>query len=242
MQISAITAIKRIAAGLLLLCASLTTAADQGSKTAPISKRQGTGASPAVNDLSPLVQQAGGVLRLPMLDGRVVELVDVKPDPKMKNVDSVVAYTFVRHIKDIDYFLILKTYYEGFGHLLVNRATGAMSNIDAEPEFSPKNTRFVTVSLCDAYCTQGIKIWRLTKENIKEEVWFHPSEFVPGESWGRAGIQWVDEVTLRIKSDNVRRCDKDVEGMTYTLKLTPTGWKILDTEEFRNRRRAQTSC
>ncbi len=242
MQTSAISAIKHITAGMLLLCVSLAASAGEENKTTATDKRQPTGASSAVNDLSPLARQAGGVLRLSMLNGRVVELVDVEPDPKKQNVDGVVAYSFVRYIKEIDYFLIRKTFYEGSGYLLVNRATGGMHDIDADPDFSPKSTRFVTVSLCDAFCTQGIKIWRLTKKDIQEEVWLHPSEFVPGESWGRAYAQWVNEVTLKITSDNVRRCDKLVAGVTYTLKLTPTGWKIFDTKESGIRQRVQTSC
>ena len=242
MHTNAISTIKHVTAGMFLLCASLVAAAGEESKTTPSDKRQRTSVSSAVNGLSPSVQQAGGVLRLPMLNGRVVELVDVVPDPKKENVDGVVAYSFVRHIKEINYFLIRKTFYESTRYLLVNRATGGMHDIDADPDFSPKSTRFVTISLCDAYCTQGIKIWRLTNKDIKEEVWLHPGEFVPGESWGRASIQWVDEGTLRITSDNVTRCNKHVEGVTYTLKLTSTGWKILNTEESRSRQRAQTPC
>ena len=242
MHTSAISTIKYVTAGMFLLCTSLVAAAGEENKTTATDKRQRTGASSAVNDLSPLVRQAGGALRLSLLNGRVIELVDVEPDPKKKNVDGVVAYSFVRYIKEINYFLIRKTYYESTGYLLVNRATGGMHDIDADPDFSPKSTRFVTISLCDAFCTQGIKIWRLTKKDLKEDVCLLPSEFVPGESWGRADAQWVDEVTLSITSSNVWRCDKHVAGVTYTLKLTPTGWKILDTKESRIRQRAQTSC
>ena len=218
---------KRITASFSLLCVSLIATADEPVTKLLADKKQAVAGSPAAHATSrQLVHRNGSVLRLSLFNGRTVELLDVNLDPKESNVGQVVKYEFVRYFEGIRYFFVLESYYEGSAYLLIDGATGKKNKIDAEPVFSPKNNRFVTVSLCDAYCTQGIKIWARTKEGIKEEVWLHPTDFAPGESWGSAVPRWVDEFTLRITSESANKGGSPVEGKTYTLRLTPVGWKI----------------
>lgn len=218
---------KRVTVCFSLLCVLLIVAADEPITKFPADKKQAVTSVPVAHATPrQLVQRHGSVLRLSLSNGRTVDLIDVNLDPKESNVDQVVKYEFVRYFEGSRYFLVLESYYEGSTYLLIDGETGEKNKIDAEPVFSPKNNRFVTVSLCDAYCTQGIKIWMRTKEGIKEEVWLHPTDFAPGESWGVATACWVDESTLRITSGNVTKIAKQVEGKTYTLRLTRDGWKI----------------
>lgn len=222
----------RIAAGFTLLCVSWFATADNSVKTLPADKKQtvtGISATRAISNQ--LVQRSGSVLRLRLSNGRTVELIDVNLDPKESNADQVAKYEFVEYVESIRHFLVLATYYEGFAYLLIDGATGKKHTIDAEPIFSPKNSRFVTVSLCDAYCTRGIKVWAHAKAGIKEEVWLHPTDFAPGESWGTAEVRWVDESTLLVTSGNVTKCAGLIEGKTYTLRLTQDGWKIIGNKQ-----------
>jgi hypothetical protein len=208
-----------------LLCFALVAEPGQPHTTAPTDKRDATG-SPASAATNHLARKSGIVLQLSLLNGRVLELTDVNLNSSESNADQVVKYELAMYFESVDYFLVHASYYEGSSFLMISRRSGEKYTLDAEPVFSPGKNRFVTVSLCDAYCTQGIKIYQRTKEGIREEVWLHPTEFSAGERWEMADPRWIDETTLEITSRNVSKDGKQIEGKTYTLRLIEGGWKI----------------
>jgi hypothetical protein len=103
-----------------------------------------------------IVKRVGKTLELTVGNG-VLKLEDVGED---EGKGEFVRYRFFDYFDDIDHILIREDYYEGGAYSLVDRKYGASQKIDEVPIFSPDRTRFLTESICDAYCPYRLEIWQ----------------------------------------------------------------------------------
>lgn len=168
-------------------------------------------------------QRSGKTLKLTLANGKTLAFVD-KSNPAG---GTGVKYEFVDYIQPIDHFLISYLVSEGGAYVLINRNTGKQLNIDEAPVFSPAFDRFITVSICDAYCPYRLQIWQIKPQPRLEET------FEPEQYWASGSAKWRDGKTIEVTKEIADPAASDPSKGKYVykkeilqIKLLPDGWAV----------------
>ncbi|HEY2863185.1 MAG TPA: hypothetical protein VGK37_06165 [Casimicrobiaceae bacterium] len=98
---------------------------------------------------------------------------------------------------------------------LLQRATGRLVDLPAEPRLSPDRQHFVVADVCQRRCANEIAVWRVTRDGFRKEL-----RWVPEVPWADADAVWRDADTLAIEF----RVDPSREPTTIQRKLADPGW------------------
>ena len=168
-------------------------------------------------------KRSGKTLTLMLVNGKNVAFVD-KSDP---DGFGGIKYEFVDYVQPIDHFLISALFHEGSAYVLINRNNGTKFNIDEAPVFSPAFDRFITVSICDAYCPNRLQIWQIKPQPRLEET------FEPEQYWASGSAKWRDGKTIEVTKDIADPAASVPSKGKYVwkkemlqLKLLPGGWAL----------------
>jgi hypothetical protein len=133
-------------------------------------------------------------------------------------------YNYREYLPTIGYHLIHIYYYEGEGYILLNANNGIYKALESIPSISPGRKRIATISWCDAFCTPGIVIMRMTDEDIIKEFSLKPKEY-----WLEPELQWMDDdnIKVAVKVPIYGKPIKYVEKIFY-LYYADNGWKTKD--------------
>lgn len=168
-----------------------------------------------------LVRREGKTLELKLANGGTVKLTD-RDYPEAK-VEEDRRYSFSGYIEPIGYFLIGVTFWERFGYILVNGATGKQYGIDDAPVFSPNYMRFVTTNFCDAYCDSRIHIWRITTNALVLE-----GTIMPDLLWARATAKWESDDSIVVERQLYEAYGpNEPERKTVFLRRKANGWQLV---------------
>src|SRR5882762_6448733 len=166
-------------------------------------------------------KRSGRTLKLTLATGKTLAFVD-KPDP---NGFAGVKYEFVDYVQPIDHFLVSALVHEGMAYVLIDRNNGRKFNIDEAPVFSPAFDRFITVSICDAFCPNRLQIWQIKPKPRLEET------FEPEQYWASGSAKWRDGKTIEVTKEIADPAVSDPTKGKYVLKkemlqlkLLPGGW------------------
>jgi hypothetical protein len=108
---------------------------------------------------------------------------------------NYIDYSYIESCKNIDYWLLGITYYEGSQYLLLDREKGEKIWIWGIPIYSPNNKYFVCNS-CDleaGYDSNGFQLFEIKNKKAKLR-W---SKIL--SDWGPTEIRWKNDSTLYIK-------------------------------------------
>ncbi len=172
---------------------------------------------------SQYAQRSGKTLKLTLANGKTLAFVD-KPDP---DGAGGIKYEFVDYVQPIDHFLVSALFHEGKAYVLINRNNGGKFNIDGAPVFSPAFDRFITVSICDAYCPNRLQIWQIKPKPRLEET------FEPEQYWASGSAKWRDGKTIEVTKEIADPAASDPSKGKYImkkeilqLKLLSGGWAV----------------
>ena len=98
---------------------------------------------------------------------------------------------------------------------LLQRATGRLVDLPAEPRLSPDRQRFAVADICAQHCGNEIAVWRVTRDGFRKEL-----RWAPAEAWSDAGATWRDADTLTIEFN----VDPACAPATIARKLTDPTW------------------
>lgn len=98
---------------------------------------------------------------------------------------------------------------------LLQRATGRLADLPAEPRLSPDRQRFVVADVCPQRCANEIAVWRVTRDGFRKEL-----RWIPDTAWVDADAVWRDADTLAIEF----RVDLSREPTSLQRKLADPGW------------------
>jgi hypothetical protein len=129
-------------------------------------------------------------------------------------------YRYREYLSSIKYHLIHLQYYEGGGYVLLNANNGKYKVIENIPVISPDKTRIAVISYCDAYCSPGIAIMRITDEDIISEFSLKP------EYWASGKLQWVNDNNIKVNIE-IPVYDKETKFLkkTFYIYRLKNGWK-----------------
>lgn len=144
-----------------------------------------------------LVKRNGATLELLLANGKVFWFSDVF-EKDAKDVGMVSIFRFDSYIPAADVFIVHQSLYEGFQYIVVDRKTGKASSLDNFPHFSSDYKRFATISVCDAYCEQGVQVWGITPSGYVKGADFLLSDIAPAHYWGEGELTWKDPASIGV--------------------------------------------
>ncbi len=86
--------------------------------------------------------------------------------------------------------VLLVTVDDDSSFAILQRATGQVTEVPAEPVLSPDRQRAVVADFCER-CRNELSVWRVARDGIRKELVWRPEP-----AWGDATARWKDADTL----------------------------------------------
>ena len=104
------------------------------------------------------------------------------------------SYSLWDYLDNINSVVLYVTAGDDASFALLQRPTGRLVDLPAEPRLSPDRQRFAVADVCVERCGNEIAVWRVTREGFRKEL-----RWAPGARWSDAGVRWRDADTLAIE-------------------------------------------
>ena len=145
--------------------------------------------------------EARQLARLPGLARRVGNILTVSLFPSgstsFTDSDDPIrgrSYSLWDYLDNINSAVLYVTAGDDSGFTLLQRATGRLVELPAEPQLSPDHQRFAVADVCAQRCSNEITVWRVTRDGFRKELLWSPAV-----RWYDAGVRWRDADTLAIE-------------------------------------------
>ncbi|MFC0349150.1 hypothetical protein [Undibacterium danionis] len=141
---------------------------------------------------------------------RVGNTLEIKPSAGpakiFKNIDSdsddFRSYQLIKYFADVDYSLLVTTYYEGGTYELIDMKTGKLTNVGGDAVLSPDQQR-IAVAHADieaGYAPNVLSVYLITPSGLIKELDLRPND------WGAEDLNWESNSSI---SFNRRHWKKD---------------------------------
>ena len=125
------------------------------------------------------------------------------------------SYSLWDYFDGINSVVLYVTVGDDASFALLQRATGRLVDLPAEPRLSPDRQRFAVADVCAQHCGNEIAVWRVTRDGFRKEL-----RWTPAAAWSDAGATWRDADTLTIEFN----VDPAGAPSTIARKLTDPTW------------------
>jgi hypothetical protein len=105
---------------------------------------------------------------------------------------------------------------EDVSYAVLQRATGQLTTLPAEPLLAPDRQRIAVADFCSRGCTNEVSVWRVSREGVRKELTYKP----PAD-WNDVTVAWKDPDTLTLQYDPARGGDRK----SVDRKLAAVDWK-----------------
>ncbi len=116
----------------------------------------------------------------------------------------------------VNVVVLYTTDLDRIGYATLQRTTGQIVALPAEPSLSPDRQRMAVADFCRANCDNEVSVWRIARDGISKEYGWKPD------------AEWSD-VTLQWKGDNTVVVDFTPKGedkaRTLERRMTDPGWQ-----------------
>jgi len=193
---------------------------------------------PTVDEIAKICQNADGAAhcarlvehtqmqRLPRLARREGDTLFVKLYPTGEarfddrlTVEDSVTYALFDFINEFNAAVLWVTKDDAFSMLLLQRATGKLTPIPAQPVPSPDRKRFATADFCTTHCENQLSIWTIDKDGVRREL-----AWKPDGKWADGTVQWKGDDTLVIEYTPAGLPAGESATRKLERKLSEPGW------------------
>jgi len=112
--------------------------------------------------------------------------------------------------------VLFTTDLDRIGYATLQRTTGQVVALPAEPSLSPDRQRLAVADFCRMNCDNEVSVWRIARDGISKEFGWKPD------------AEWSD-VTLQWKGDNTVVVDYTAKGddkaRTLERRMTDPEWR-----------------
>ncbi len=126
------------------------------------------------------------------------------------------AYAVWDYWSNVNAVVLFITDGERLSYGVLQRANGQLAMLPAEPFLAPDRQRLVVADFCAKDCTNELSVWRVTREGIRKEAGFAPTN-----PWSDVSVSWTDGESLALRytmpGENTPR--------TISLPLASSDWK-----------------
>ncbi|MEO8506294.1 MAG: hypothetical protein ABI593_01535 [Betaproteobacteria bacterium] len=101
-------------------------------------------------------------------------------------------------------------------YALLQRATGNLTPLPAEPVLAPDRQRLAVADFCAKQCTNEVTVWRVARAGVRRELVFRPAA-----AWSDVTVTWKDGETLTLQYTP----PGDDKPRTLERKLSAADWQ-----------------
>jgi len=105
---------------------------------------------------------------------------------------------------------------EDVSYAVLQRATGQLTALPAEPLLAPDRQRIAIADFCSRNCTNEVSVWRIGRDGVRKEL-----SYKPPADWTDVTAAWKDADTLTVQYDPAR----GGERKSVDRKLAAGDWK-----------------
>lgn len=165
-----------------------------------------------LKSLPNLAVRDGDTLRVLLFPTGVREFVDVD------TIRGSQTYSLWDYWGPINAVVLFTTNLDQTGYAVLQRATGQMTALPAEPVLAPDRQRLAIADFCAKDCNNDITVWRVSREGVRRE-----SAWKPREPWTDVTVSWKDAATLAIEHTL-----SDGKTLTLERRLADPSWTRFD--------------
>jgi hypothetical protein len=141
-----------------------------------------------LKSLPNLAVREGNTLRVLLFPAGTREFIDVD------SLYGGTTWSLWDYWSPVNVVVLFKTDADRMGFAALQRATGQLTALPAEPVLSPDRQRLAIADFCAENCDNEITVWHLSKEGIGKEL-----AWKPGVAWSDVTVQWKNAETLAIE-------------------------------------------
>ena len=157
-----------------------------------------------------LVTRDGDTLKITLFPSGSREFTDADPQRGGK------TYSLWDYWSAVNVVVLFTTDLDRIGYATLQRATGRVVALPAEPSLSQDRQHLAVADFCSTNCDNEVSVWRIARDGISKEY-----------SW-KPDAQWTD-VTVQWKGDNTVVLEftpkGDDKARTLERRLTDPGWQ-----------------
>jgi len=165
-----------------------------------------------LKSLPNLAVRDGDTLRVSLFPAGIREFADVD------TIRGSQTYALWDYWGAINAVVLFTTDLDRTGYAVLQRATGQMTALPAEPVLAPDRQRLAIADFCANDCANDISVWRVAREGVRRET-----AWKPRQPWTDVTVTWKDAGTLAIEHTL-----GDGKTLTLDRRLTDPGWTKFD--------------
>ncbi len=127
------------------------------------------------------------------------------------------SYALWDYWSPVNAVVLLLSSGDDLSYAILQRATGQLTTLPAEPVLAPDRQRLVVADFCARGCTNELTVWRLSRDGARKELAFKP----PAGAWTDVVAGWkdADVVTVQFTPPGA------TESRTVERKLAAGDWQ-----------------
>jgi hypothetical protein len=116
----------------------------------------------------------------------------------------------------VNVVVLYTTDLDRIGYATLQRTTGQVVALPAEPSLSPDRQRLAVADFCRANCDNEVSVWRIARDGISKEYGWKPDA-----EWSDVTLQWKGDNTVVVEFTP----KGDDKARTLERRMTDPGWQ-----------------
>ena len=157
-----------------------------------------------------LAVRDGAKLKVLLFPSGAREFVDVD------SLHGSTTWSLWDYWSSVNVVVLFTTDLDRIGYATLQRTTGQVAALPAEPSLSPDRQQLAVADFCRAKCDNEVTVWRIARDGIRKEyVW------KPETEWSDVTVQWKGDNTVVVEFTPAG------EGKPRTLerRITDAEWQ-----------------
>jgi hypothetical protein len=126
------------------------------------------------------------------------------------------SYALWDYWSPVNAAILFVTANDEIGYAILQRASGQLTTLPAEPFLAPDRQRLAVADFCSSGCANEVSVWRIGREGVRKELAWRPTA-----AWEDVTVSWKDAETIAVRFV----APGGSEPRTLERKLTATDWR-----------------
>jgi hypothetical protein len=163
-----------------------------------------------LKSLTNLATRDGNTLRVLLFPAGTREFIDVD------SLHGGTTWSLWDYWSPVNVVVLLKTDDDRVGYAALQRTSGQLTVLPAEPSLAPDRQRLAMTDFCPENCDNEVAVWRIARDGMAKEL-----AWKPAVAWVDVTVQWKNAETLAIEF-TPKGEDKP---RTIERRLTDSDWQ-----------------
>jgi hypothetical protein len=157
-----------------------------------------------------LAVRDGAKLKVLLFPSGAREFVDVD------SLHGSTTWSLWDYWSSVNVVVLFTTDLDRIGYATLQRTTGQVTALPAEPSLSPDRLRLAVADFCRANCDNEITVWRIARDGIRKEL-----SWKPDTEWSDVTVQWKGDNTVVVDFTPAG----EIKPRTLERRITDAGWQ-----------------